>query len=36
MKLAHSDKNSIRGTYNLAQAIEKRRDMIQWYSDLFL
>lgn len=36
MQLAHSDKNSIRGTYNHAQYLEKRRDMMQWYSDLFL
>ncbi|HCR3333120.1 TPA: tyrosine-type recombinase/integrase [Morganella morganii] len=33
MQLAHSDKNSIRGTYNHAQYLEKRRDMMQWYSD---
>ncbi|CCK06726.1 Phage integrase, Phage P4-associated [Cronobacter sakazakii 696] len=33
MQLAHVDKNSIRGTYNHAQYLEKRREMIQWYSD---
>ncbi|EEW8188552.1 TPA: tyrosine-type recombinase/integrase, partial [Escherichia coli] len=33
MQLAHVDKNSIRGTYNHALYLEKRREMIQWYSD---
>lgn len=33
MQLAHVDKNSIRGTYNHAQYLEKRRSMLQWYSD---
>lgn len=33
MQLAHVDKNSIRGTYNHAQYIEKRRDMLQWYAN---
>lgn len=33
MQLAHVDKNSIRGTYNHAQYIEKRKVMMQWYSD---
>ncbi|ELY2783277.1 tyrosine-type recombinase/integrase [Cronobacter malonaticus] len=33
MQLAHVDKNSIRGTYNHAQYIQKRRDMLQWYSE---
>lgn len=32
MQLAHVDKNSIRGTYNHAQYIEKRKVMIEWYS----
>ncbi|MFJ5337266.1 tyrosine-type recombinase/integrase [Pectobacterium sp. CHL-2024] len=32
MQLAHVDKNSIRGTYNHALYLEKRRDMMQWYS----
>lgn len=32
MQLAHADKNNIRGTYNHAQYLEKRRDMLQWYS----
>lgn len=36
MQLAHSDKNSIRGTYNHAQYLEKRRNMMQWYSDQLL
>ena len=33
MQLAHVDKNSIRGTYNHAQYHEKRKEMMQWYSD---
>ncbi|MEI7071745.1 integrase arm-type DNA-binding domain-containing protein [Pectobacterium versatile] len=32
-QLAHVDKNSIRGTYNHAQYLEGRREMLQWYSD---
>ncbi len=32
-QLAHSDKNSIRGTYNHAQYLEGRREMMQWYAD---
>ncbi len=30
-QLAHRDKNSIRGTYNHAQYLERRREMMQWY-----
>ncbi|GLY61088.1 integrase [Pectobacterium carotovorum subsp. carotovorum] len=30
-QLAHVDKNSIRGTYNHAQYLEGRREMLQWY-----
>lgn len=33
MQLAHADKNSIRGTYNHAQYLDGRRDMLQWYAD---
>ncbi|ELM3657489.1 tyrosine-type recombinase/integrase [Edwardsiella piscicida] len=33
MQLAHVDKNSIRGTYNHAQYLERRNEMMQWYSD---
>jgi integrase len=33
MQLTHVDNNSIRGTYNHAQYIEKRRCMLQWYAD---
>ena len=33
MQLAHVDKNTIRGTYNHAQYLEKRKDMMQWYAD---
>lgn len=32
-QLAHVDKNSIRGTYNHAQYLEGRRQMLQWYAD---
>lgn len=31
--LAHADKNSIRAIYNRAQYIERRRTMMQWWSD---
>lgn len=31
--LAHKDKNKIRGIYNTAEYLEKRREMMQWYSD---
>jgi len=33
MQLAHVDKNSIRGTYNHAQYINQRREMINWYCE---
>ncbi|GKV87740.1 integrase [Pectobacterium carotovorum subsp. carotovorum] len=33
IQLAHVDRNSIRGTYNHAQYLEKRRHMMQYYSD---
>lgn len=36
LQLAHVDKNSIRGTYNHAQYLEKRSSMMQWYSDYIL
>jgi len=32
-QLAHSDKNSIRGIYNHAQYMDKRREMMQWWAD---
>lgn len=32
-QLAHVDKNTIRGTYNHAQYLEQRREMLQWYGD---
>lgn len=32
-QLAHSDRNTIRGTYNHAQYIDGRREMLQWYAD---
>lgn len=32
-QLVHLDKNAIRGTYNHAQYMEGRREMMQWYSD---
>lgn len=33
VQLAHSDRNTIRGTYNHAQYIDGRREMLQWYAD---
>lgn len=33
IQLAHVDKNSIRGTYNHAQYLDSRREMMQWYAD---
>lgn len=33
VQLAHVDKNSIRGTYNHAQYMDGRREMLQWYAD---
>lgn len=35
-KLAHADKNKIRGIYNHAQYLEERKKMLQWYSDLLI
>ncbi|APY61119.1 DUF4102 domain-containing protein [Salmonella enterica subsp. enterica] len=32
-QLAHVDKNAIRGTYNHAQYLDGRREMMQWYAD---
>lgn len=32
-QLAHVDKNAIRGTYNHAQYLEGRNEMMQWYGD---
>lgn len=32
-QLAHVDKNSIRGTYNHAQYLDGRREMLQWYAN---
>lgn len=32
-QLAHVDKNSIRDTYNHAQYLDGRREMLQWYAD---
>lgn len=34
LQLAHVDKNSIRGTYNHAQYLDGRREMLQWYADM--
>ncbi|HHY6382705.1 TPA: tyrosine-type recombinase/integrase [Salmonella enterica] len=33
LQLAHVDKNTIRGTYNRAQYLEGRKEMMQWYAD---
>ncbi|ENU3989666.1 tyrosine-type recombinase/integrase [Enterobacter hormaechei] len=32
-QLAHIDKNTVRGTYNHAQYLDGRREMLQWYAD---
>lgn len=32
-QLAHVDKNAIRGTYNHAQYLDGRTEMMQWYAD---
>lgn len=32
-QLAHTDRNTIRGTYNHAQYLDGRRDMMQWYAN---
>ncbi len=32
-QLAHVDRNKIRGIYNHAQYLDKRREMMQWYAD---
>lgn len=32
-QLAHIDKNAIRGTYNHAQYLDGRKEMMQWYAD---
>ena len=32
-QLSHMDKNTIRGTYNHAQYLEGRHEMLQWYAD---
>ncbi|WP_313487487.1 tyrosine-type recombinase/integrase [Atlantibacter hermannii] len=36
IQLAHTDKNKVRGTYNHAQYIDDRREMMSWYSDYIL
>lgn len=36
LQLAHVDKNNIRGTYNHAQYIEKRKNMLQLYANYIL
>lgn len=36
IQLAHVDKNSIRGTYNHAQYLMQRKEMIQWYSSFIV
>ncbi|QWA09506.1 tyrosine-type recombinase/integrase [Sodalis ligni] len=32
-QLAHIDRNKVRGIYNHAQYLDKRREMMQWYAD---
>lgn len=34
--LAHADKNSIQDKYNYALHFERRREMLQWYSNYML
>jgi integrase len=36
LQLAHVDKNTIRGTYNLAVYRHERATMMQYFSDLLL
>lgn len=36
IQLAHVDKNSIRGTYNHAVYLQKRKEMLSWYSNYLL
>lgn len=36
LQLAHVDQNTIRGTYNRAQYIDGRREMMQWYANHIL
>ena len=36
IQLANVDKNSVRGTYNHAQYLEQRRQMLEWYSKKLL
>ena len=31
--LAHTDKNDVRGAYNRAEYLERRRIMMRWWSD---
>lgn len=33
VQLSHMDKNKIRGTYNHAMYLDRRREMMQWYAD---
>lgn len=33
LQLAHVDKNVVRATYNRAEYLEQRQEMMQWYSD---
>lgn len=36
MQLAHTDRNTIRGTYNHAIYIDERREMLRFYSSMIL
>ncbi|MBZ7936162.1 hypothetical protein H2279_05940 [Campylobacter sp. B0100352/1] len=33
MCLAHTEKNKVKASYNFAQNLKERKDLIQWYSD---
>lgn len=32
-QLSHVEDNKVRGTYNKAEYLEQRRDMMQWWAD---
>jgi len=36
IQLSHSDKNSVRSTYNKATFLEQRRDMMECWSEYLL
>lgn len=36
LSLAHVDRNTIRDTYNNAEYLEERRNIMQWWSDYII